>query len=724
MPFFKNASNFQMTSNKFQDIAGNLYTFGHEEQAPIDILKELSVNEAIINLRYPARYESTAIPILKELQKWMSEERVPVLFLSGPSGSGKTTIAQTFAYACNFRANYPVISFSFSRGNPLRSDFHRIFPTLCAQLHELPFPALSNTINGVLESDSFIFSRSLDQQFHDLIIYPIRQSFLEDTDFSTNRTFVIVLDGLDACDDQRILKRFFSEIKAIIADESYYSRIKILCTSNHDPAILTSFRSIISYFHHTPLKDYDANEDIKMYLSGRLERWMDNRAADWPWSDLIDYMLSKASGNFGSAALMLDRIEESGMDNPESVKNILDGMSGPGYTVEYSTLSDVALQMMDHSTRQDISASPLEILVSILRKREPEEPIHSLVNPGIVDFMSRVLSAKDYVNIASQIDDTQDAENLLEFLICLLDHGLLVKTDLRDANRRARRFIIKLATKTHTIPPSLYLKDVIQSKTYPIGRGGFASVYEGRYRGIRVALKMLNNVGLNVDFHREALTWRTLSHEYVLPFMGVFQENESYINIVSPFMENGTLREWRKKKNPSVSDIEQRMLEVAEGIQYLHYEGIIHGDINGSNILLDADFHVRISDFGVTRHADATATKTYALSTYFSAPELFDDGDDEDAPYNIKRTEKTDVFAYGCTYYEIYFDRMPLQDIRDIYVSAHILRGRRDIRRSEPPLDDRTWSLIELSWQQNSGRRPSMDDVVETMVAWHPSSDF
>ena len=48
------------------------------------------------------------------------------------------------------------------------------------------------------------------------------------------------------------------------------------------------------------------------------------------------------------------------------------------------------------------------------------------------------------------------------------------------------------------------------------------------------------------DLIREALPWGSLSHRYILPLLGIYAEN-SRLFLVSPFMANGTLRQWRKR---------------------------------------------------------------------------------------------------------------------------------------------------------------------------------
>ncbi|KAF8319461.1 kinase-like domain-containing protein, partial [Amanita rubescens] len=103
------------------------------------------------------------------------------------------------------------------------------------------------------------------------------------------------------------------------------------------------------------------------------------------------------------------------------------------------------------------------------------------------------------------------------------------------------------------------------------------------------------------------------------------------------------------------------MIEVAQGMEYIHSEGVVHGDLRGENILLDAEVHVQIADFGLTRLSEATNTRSGGLHLNFAAPELFGFSQDENGSFEDvpARTQMSDVYAFGCLYYEIHYDSIP-----------------------------------------------------------------
>ena len=163
-------------------------------------------------------------------------------------------------------------------------------------------------------------------------------------------------------------------------------------------------------------------------------------------------------------------------------------------------------------------------------------------------------------------------------MLCLICDGHFSNL---DDDRRARRLMFKVITKKLVMPRSLFLTGtglkMDRDRDY-IGSGGFGHVFKGELQGLgAVALKVLYKTHSDVvscsrrhnafrqsrfkqDFYREALMWRSLQHKFVLPFLGIYEDDlASHFFLVSPYMNNGTLAQWRKTGNPSTSEIENRV---------------------------------------------------------------------------------------------------------------------------------------------------------------------
>jgi hypothetical protein len=60
----------------------------------------------------------------------------------------------------------------------------------------------------------------------------------------------------------------------------------------------------------------------------------------------------------------------------------------------------------------------------------------------------------------------------------------------------------------------------------------------------------------------EAVAWRSLSHHLILPLLGIYRE-ESQLFLVSPFMVNGTLTQWRGKRERGATEIHRMVRQPA-----------------------------------------------------------------------------------------------------------------------------------------------------------------
>lgn len=143
--------------------------------------------------------------------------------------------------------------------------------------------------------------------------------------------------------------------------------------------------------------------------------------------------------------------------------------------------------------------------------------------------------------------------------------------------------------------------------------------------------------------------------------------------LVLEYLEKGEIK-WRDKNNQpilTVDKIRPMIRDVVLGLEYLHFQGIIHRDIKPGNLLISNDGTVKISDFGVSHLAkmdergnllpenDLDLAKT-AGSPAFFAPELCQF--DTDKP-RVPITKAIDVWALGITFYCLLFGREPFPGV-------------------------------------------------------------
>lgn len=155
------------------------------------------------------------------------------------------------------------------------------------------------------------------------------------------------------------------------------------------------------------------------------------------------------------------------------------------------------------------------------------------------------------------------------------------------------------------------IKKVTNSFESKLGQGGYGKVYKGHLNNdCLVAVKMLNaSKGNGEEFINEVVSISKTSHVNIVNLLGFCLEGQKKA-LIYEFMPNGSLEKFIHNKNiekdPPLSW--ERLHQIAEGIarglEYLHKgcnTRILHFDIKPSNILLDANFCPKISDFGLAK---------------------------------------------------------------------------------------------------------------------------
>ncbi|SJZ43961.1 bifunctional serine/threonine-protein kinase/formylglycine-generating enzyme family protein [Sediminibacterium ginsengisoli] len=199
-----------------------------------------------------------------------------------------------------------------------------------------------------------------------------------------------------------------------------------------------------------------------------------------------------------------------------------------------------------------------------------------------------------------------------------------------------------------------------------LGKGGFATVYKAYDKVLEmpVALKFFHpqdqsNKYTIINEIKRAII---LAHPNIVKYYGVetlvnrnFHGQEEEVQIgVMEFVQEGQMKTFMSQNPLTTEQLKKLLIDILEGLRYLHSEGIIHRDIKPQNILLGRDKQNRlvakIADFGISKAADSNqASASILLGTIeYMAPEQFNP---ERYGINKKISYNVDVWAFGVTAY-------------------------------------------------------------------------
>jgi serine/threonine protein kinase len=171
----------------------------------------------------------------------------------------------------------------------------------------------------------------------------------------------------------------------------------------------------------------------------------------------------------------------------------------------------------------------------------------------------------------------------------------------------------------------LFTYDELNSRKF-LGKGLFGEVYKSRWKGIKIAIKVLNwngshNEGAKKSFTSEVCTLGLTQHINLVRLLGYCIQGLNHM-LVYEYMSNKSLDKWLSHDkllnwNKRVSII----IGVAQGLAYLHHKcnpTIIHLDIKPGNILLDKDYTPKLADFGLAKILKGTDENVVCSFLFFS----------------------------------------------------------------------------------------------------------
>ena len=133
-----------------------------------------------------------------------------------------------------------------------------------------------------------------------------------------------------------------------------------------------------------------------------------------------------------------------------------------------------------------------------------------------------------------------------------------------------------------------------------LGQGAFGEVHLAIHNNQQVAVKKFLSFKPE-QIAKEIKAFRDLNHPNIIKFLGKYEQDKK-THLIMEYAENGSLEDFIKENKDLDHDWElnrKLMLQITEGLAYLHNKKIVHRDLKSANILLDKDDNVKLADFGL-----------------------------------------------------------------------------------------------------------------------------
>ncbi len=259
----------------------------------------------------------------------------------------------------------------------------------------------------------------------------------------------------------------------------------------------------------------------------------------------------------------------------------------------------------------------------------------------------------------------------------------------------------------------------VQLKIEYLGQGGYACVFKCQLHGEMAAAKLFytsNTIEVKTVKNKAKLL-ASLEHPNVVQFVG-YAVNENQHYIITELMSKD-LRMYLKENVPlSLPLAVDIMLQIGEGMKYLHESAVTHRDLKADNVLINVvenesyispSVQIKLADFGMSKLNlnNSRFTTMGRGNAHWRAPEVFQDEQNTE-----KYTNAADV---ALVFFEVLTSEVPFANISKSQILEKIRCGVRPILPPDDYCPVPLSAFIKECWATRPEDHPKFPEICQRL---------
>lgn len=236
--------------------------------------------------------------------------------------------------------------------------------------------------------------------------------------------------------------------------------------------------------------------------------------------------------------------------------------------------------------------------------------------------------------------------------------GLVLKAEYRGSEVAVKQALPQPNLRSSNLRSSKRARDLSDSDSQFLWTSSASSEEISAIGALRASAQSMEFSSVKVDrqswsrmkknFMAEMRLLSKLRHPAITTTMGAVLGREPML--VMELMHHGSLYDLLHNETVGLDPemVLPLLLDISQGIRFLHSSDVIHGDLKAANVLVDSRFRAKVSDFGGSAKKGRTGTPQWM------APELI-----LGTSFN---TPATDAYAFGMLLNEVYSRKDPYED--------------------------------------------------------------